>query len=384
MIDKPLIYFDNASTTRVDEEVVKAMNSYHTEFYGNASSPHRFGLQISTDVAVAKEKIAKLINSQAKEVVFTSGATEAINTILKGIVNSNRSPRKQIITLKTEHTAVLDTCHFLEEQGIDVVYLPVQKNGLIDIEILKQNINDQTLMVCVMLVNNETGVIQPIKEITKIAHEFGSFMFTDATQAVGKIDVNVVDLDIDFMAFSAHKYHGPKGIGGFFFKEKFIKNFIPFIHGGGHQNGLRSGTLNVPGIIGLGEASRIAIEQEENIKRITGLRDLLEYELLKVEGSFINGDLENRVYNITNLSFPDIDADVVIRLLDNICVSNGSACSSALIEPSYVLKSMGLNDSEAFSSLRFSLSKYNTTEEVFYVANKLQEIITQLTPKKYV
>ncbi|MEO5777365.1 MAG: cysteine desulfurase family protein [Flavobacterium sp.] len=385
MISKPHIYFDNASTTRVDEGVIRVMNSYHTELYGNASSSHKFGMQINAAVEDAKSKVAQLINAKAKEVVFTSGATESINTVLKGIVNANHlKNRNKIITVSTEHTAVLDTCHFLEEQGIDVIYLPVQKNGLIDLEILKRNINEQTLIVCVMFVNNETGVIQPINDIAKIAHEAGAMMFTDATQAVGKIDVNVVDLDIDFMAFSAHKYHGPKGIGGFFVKEKFIKILIPFIHGGSHQNGLRSGTLNVPGIIGFGEASSIAIEQEENIKRITSLRDLLEHELLKVEGSFVNGDLSNRVYNISNITFSDIDADVVIRLLDNICVSNGSACSSALIEPSYVLKAMGLNDSEAFSSLRFSLSKYNTTEEVFYAANKLKEIITQLTPKKYV
>lgn len=382
MISKPIIYFDNAATTKVDDEVIKIMLPYYSEFYGNASSSHGFGMKINNDLEASKAKVAQLINSEPKEIVFTSGATESINTILKGISNLNDSNRSQIITLSTEHTAVLDTCQFLEDKGMDVVYLPVQKNGLIDIEDLKKAINNNTVMVCVMLVNNETGVIQPIKEISKIAHEFGALVFTDATQAVGKIGVDVIDLDIDFMTFSAHKFHGPKGIGCFFLKEKLIKKFEAFMHGGGHQNGLRSGTLNVPGIIGFGGASQIALNQLEKIEKTTELRDLLEFELLKIEGSSINGDLKNRTHNISNMSFPNIDADVVVRLLDNICVSNGSACSSALVEPSYVLKAMGLNDSEAFSSIRFSLSKYNTTEEVYYVANKLKEIITQLTPQR--
>lgn len=379
---KQLIYFDNASTTKVDQKVIETMLPYFSEFYGNASSSHSFGIEINNATEISKVKVARLINSDSKEIVFTSGATESINTILKGICDSNKTKRNRIITVTTEHTAVLDTCQFLENQGLDVIYLPVEKNGLIDIEVLKEYINEQTLMVCVMLVNNETGVIQPIKKITEIAHEFGALMFTDATQAITKIVVDVIDLDIDFMAFSAHKYHGPKGIGCFFLKKKLIKKFTPYMHGGGHQNGLRSGTLNVPGIIGFGEASQISLNQLKEINKITELRDLLEFELLKIEGSSVNGDLKNRIHNISNISFPNIDADVVIRLLDNICVSNGSACSSALVEPSYVLKAMGLNDSEAFSSIRFSLSKYNTTEEVFYVVNKLKEIITQLTPKR--
>lgn len=379
---KQLIYFDNASTTKVDNEVLRTMLPYFTDYYGNASSSHGFGLKIKQEILIAKAKVAQLINSRSKEIVFTSGATESINTILKGVSNLNDFNRNQIITVSTEHSAVLDTCQFLEDQGMDIVYLSVQKNGLIDIEDLKKSINNHTLLVCVMLVNNETGVIQPIKEISKIAHEFGALVFTDATQAVGKIDVDVIDLDIDFMAFSAHKFHGPKGIGCFFLKEKLIKSFTTYIHGGGHQNGLRSGTLNVPGIIGFGEASQIALNQLEEIDKTTKLRDLLEFELLKIEGSSINGDLKNRTHNISNICFPNIDADIVIRLLNNICVSNGSACSTSIIEPSHVLKAMGLNDNEAFSSIRFSLSKYNTTEEVFYVVNKLKEIITQLTPER--
>lgn len=378
-----IIYFDNASTTIIDQEVLTTMLPYFNDFYGNSSSSHKFGLKINKEIENAKQSVANLINSQSKEIVFTSGATESINTVLKGIHNIDTN-RNQIITVSTEHSAVLDTCQFLENQGIDVVYLPVNEEGIIDVDVLKRTIGTQTLMVCVMLVNNETGVIQPIKEIAKIAHNIGALMFTDATQAVGKINVDVIDLDVDFMAFSAHKFHGPKGIGGLFIKKQNLKNFNPLIQGGKHQEGLRSGTLNVPGIIGLGKACEIANLQIDKHKSIAELRDLLESELLKIEGSFINGDIENRIYSLTNICFPKIDSDIVINMLDTICVSNGSACSSALIEPSYVLQAMGLNKEEAFSSIRFSLSKYNTKEEVLVLIDKMREIIIQLKSFKHV
>jgi len=383
MVSNSILYFDNASTTAVDDEVLFAMLPYFKEFYGNASSSHKFGVNINKEIESAKQRIADLINSGSKEIVFTSGATESVNTVLKGIFNTD-SKRNQIITVATEHSAVLETCQFLENQGIDVVYLPVKANGIIDLEILKKNIGTQTLIVCVMLVNNETGVIQPIKEIANIAHDNGALMFTDATQAVGKMKVDVIDLEVDFMAFSAHKFHGPKGIGGLFIKKQILKHFNALIHGGKHQDGLRSGTLNVPGIIGLGKACEVANFQIDNHKSITELRDLLESELLKIEGSFVNGDNENRIYSITNICFPKIDSNIVINMLDTICVSNGSACSSALIEPSYVLQAMGLNKEDAFSSIRFSLSKYNTREEVYALVEKLREIIMQLKPLKHV
>lgn len=378
-----IIYFDNASTTIIDQEVLTTMLPYFNDFYGNSSSSHKFGLKINKEIENAKQSVANLINSQSKEIVFTSGATESINTVLKGIHNIDTN-RNQIITVSTEHSAVLDTCQFLENQGIDVVYLPVNEEGIIDVDVLKSVIGTQTLIVCVMLVNNETGVIQPIKEIAKIAHDNGALMFTDATQAVGKISVDVIDLDVDFMALSAHKFHGPKGIGGLYIKKQILKDFNALIHGGKHQEGLRSGTLNVPGIIGLGKACEIANLQIDKHKSIAELRDLLESELLKIEGSFINGDIENRIYTITNICFPKIDSDIVINMLDTICVSNGSACSSALIEPSYVLQAMGLNKEEAFSSIRFSLSKYNTKEEVLVLIDKMREIIIQLKSFKYV
>ncbi len=378
-----IIYFDNASTTKLDEEVFQAMLPFLKEFYGNASSSHKFGLNISKEIEVSKQRIADLINSDSKEIIFTSGATESINTILKSVLNSNNQ-RSQIITVSTEHSSVLDTCEFLENNGLDIVYLPVQKNGLIDLETLKKVIGPKTLMVCIMLVNNETGVIQPVKKIAEIVHQNGALMFTDATQAVGKIKVDVIDLDIDFMAFSSHKFHGPKGIGGFYLKKQLFKDFNAQIHGGKHQDGLRSGTLNVPGIIGFGKACEIASIQIDNYNSVYELKKFLEIELLKIEGSFINGDLENRIYNISNICFPNIDSDIAIKMLNNICVSNGSACSSALIEPSHVLQAMGLSNKEAHSSLRFSLSKYTTEEEVTILVEKLNEVILQLKPLKYV
>jgi cysteine desulfurase len=374
-----IIYFDNASTTKMDEEVLFTMLPYFEDLYGNASSPHKFGLNINKEIEVSKQKIADFINSQSKEIIFTSGATESINTILKSVLNTNNE-RNQIITVSTEHSSVLDTCKFLENNGLDIAYLPVQQNGLIDLETLKNIIGPKTLMVCVMLVNNETGVIQPIKKITEIAHQNGALMFTDATQAVGKINVDVIDLDIDFMTFSAHKFHGPKGIGGFYLKKQLFKDFNTLIHGGNHQDGLRSGTLNVPGIIGFGKACEIASYQIDNYNSVYELKKLLEIELLKIEGSFINGDLENRIYNISNICFPNIDSNIAINMLDNVCVSNGSACSSALLEPSYTLQAMGLNREAANSSIRFSLSKYTTEEEVIILVRKLKEIITQLKP----
>jgi len=383
IIENRIIYFDNASTTKMDEEVLFTMLPYFKDLYGNASSSHKFALNISKEIEVSKQKIADLINSQSKEIIFTSGATESINTILKSVLNSNNQ-RNQIITVSTEHSSVLDTCEFLENNGLDIVYLPVQQNGLIDLETLKNIIGPKTLMVCVMLVNNETGVIQPIKKITEIAHQNGALMFTDATQAVGKIKVDVIDLDIDFMAFSGHKIHGPKGIGGVYLKKQLFKDFNAQIHGGKHQDGLRSGTLNVPGIIGFGKACEIASRQIDNYHSVYELKKMLEFELLKIEDSFINGDIENRIYNISNICFPNIDSNIAIDMLDNICVSNGSACSSALIEPSYVLKAMGLSREEANSSIRFSLSKYTTEEEVIILVRKLKEIIMQIKPFKHV
>ncbi len=372
------IYLDNASTTKVDEEVLGEILPYMSDLYGNPSSTHSLGVKINNQIKLAREKVASLINADSENIVFTSGATESINTILKGLISSNRTKRNQIITVSTEHSAVLDTCKYLEQQGVDVIYLPVLESGLIDITILKNHISEETLLVCIMLANNETGVIQPIKEIAQIAHQFGVLMMTDATQAVGRITVDVKELEIDYLVFSGHKFHAPKGIGGYYYNRKLI-NFTPLLHGGGQEKGKRSGTLNVPGIIGIGKSSEINLRDHiKNEAYIRNLRDLLENELLTIEGTFINGDRDNRMYNISNICFPGIEADILIKMLDPVCVSNGSACHSELIEPSHVLTSMGLSNKNTFSSLRFSLSKYNTKEEILYTIEKIKDIIAKL------
>lgn len=375
MKSQPYIFLDNASTTKVDERVIDEMLPYMINLYGNSSSSHSMGNEINNQVKNAREKVANLLNAEAKEIFFTSGATESINTILKGLVTNNQTKKNQIITVKTEHSAVLDTCKYLEETGIDIIYLNVLPSGLIDLYELKKIVSDKTLLLSVMMVNNETGVIQPIKEITEIAHQYGALMMTDATQAVGKIPIDVIDLKIDYLVFSGHKFHAPKGIGGYYHKSKTI-NFQPLLHGGGQEKGKRSGTLNVPGIIGLGKSSEISLQEMlSDYLRVKQLRDLLEQELLKIEGSFVNGDLENRIHNITNIYIPNIESELLIKRLQNICISNGSACHSELIEPSHVLTAMGLSNKLAFSCLRFSLSKYNTETEIIYTIQKLKELI---------
>jgi len=375
-IFKDYIYLDNASTTKIDDNVLSTIIPFMSELYANYSSSHLMGKKVRNEIVNARKQVANLLNADANEIVFTSGATESINAILKGIwANSDKSRKQQIITVATEHSAVLNTCKYLEEIGFEVIYLPVLKSGVIDIGTLKNVISDKTLLVSVMLANNETGVIQNIKEITKIAHQYGALMMTDATQAVGKIPVDVKDLGIDFLVFSGHKFHAPKGVGGFYYKQE--NKFIPLIHGGGQESNKRSGTLNTPGIIGIGKCAEISLDNmDQDVEKIKKLRDRLEQELLSIEGTFVNGYSAERLHNITNICFPNIEADFLIGILKNVCVSNGSACHSELIEPSYVLTEMGLSTQDAFSSIRFSLSKYNTEEEIDYTVLKIKEVIT--------
>lgn len=370
------IYVDYNSTTPIDSRVLDAMLPFLKENFGNSSSTHHFGQIINKSVKQAREQIAHFINSDSNEIIFTSGATEAINIALKGIAESYTGKGKHIITVSTEHKAVIDTCKELERKGFEVTFLPVKENGLVCLDVLEQSIRLDTILVSVMYVNNETGIIQPIKKIASLAHKKGALFMTDATQALGKIDIDVDELGVDLLCFSGHKMYAPKGIGALYIRRSGNKvNLTPQIHGGGHEIGLRSGTLNVPGIIALAKACEIAgQEMEENETIIFELRNKLESELLKLQNTSLNGDLAKRIYNTTNICFQGQDANVLIGRMRNIAVSNGSACSSAIFEPSHVLKSMGLSNDDAFASLRFSLGKYNTMEEVAIVIEKIKEL----------
>lgn len=362
-----IIYLDNNATTPIDPFVLEKMLPFLTNRYGNAASSHKFGLSLKREVDTARIRIAELINSSEDDLIFTSGATESINLAIKGFAMANSEKGKHIVTVQTEHSAVLDTCKYLETVGFEITYLNVQKNGELSLEELKNALRFDTILVCVMMVNNETGTIQPIKEVSAICSLNNVVFFTDATQAVGKMEIDVVDLKIDLMAFSAHKIYGPKGIGSLFVngqKKRKIK-ILSQIHGGGHEYGLRSGTLNVAGIVGFGVACEVAKKEMINDSvRILGMRNKLENDLLTIPGTFVNGIESNRLYNVTNICFQSIDASVVIGKMKNIAVSNGSACTSSVIEPSHVLKAMGLDDDSAMGSIRFSLGRFNTENDV--------------------
>jgi len=373
MADNRGIYLDYNSTTPTDPRVLDAMLPFLKDNFANPSSTHHFGQGMAARVKQAREQITDFINAEPNELIFTSGATEAINIAIKGVAESYLSKGKHIITVSTEHKAVLDTCKELERKGFETTFLSVLQNGLIDLEELQKAIRPDTILVSVMYVNNETGVILPFKEIAKLAHEKRALFMTDATQAVGKIEIDVNDLGVDLLCFSGHKMYAPKGIGALYIRNK--TKLTPQIHGGGHEQGLRSGTLNVPGIIALAKACEIASDEMAlNQRNISALRDKLETELLKLPNTSLNGDSENKIYNTTNICFKGQDANVLIGRMKNIAVSNGSACSSAVVEPSHVLKAMGLSDDEAFASLRFSLGKYNSNEDIETVISKIKDL----------
>jgi cysteine desulfurase len=370
------IYLDNNATTPLDERVLKAMLPYFTNSYANASSSHLAGLTVNEAVENAAWQVANLIGATPEEIIFTSGATESINLAIKGLANQNK---KHIVTLSTEHKAVLDTCQFMENMGLEVTYLPVDSDGILNLQLLNDSITDKTLMVIVMMVNNEIGVIQDISAIAEIVHAKNALFMCDATQAVGKIPVAVQKLGIDLLALSAHKFYGPKGVGALYLSAKAKIKLTPQMHGGGQQRKLRSGTLNVPGIIGLGKACEIAeAEMETDEKRITQLRDQLEKSLLQIEGSFVNGNTTNRIYNTSNICFPAVNSESLILALHNISVSNGSSCSAVTSEPSHVLKALGLSDEDALSSIRFSLGKFTTEEEILVAVERLCDLVRQL------
>jgi len=382
-----LIYLDNNATTPLDPRVLDAMMPYFTSEFANASSTHQFGVKAYDAVKEARKQVSSLIGADINEIIFTSGATEAINLAIKGVAEGYGHKGKHIITVSTEHSAVLDTCKYLETKGYNVTFLPVMPDGLLDLNVLKQAMRDDTILVSVMLVNNETGVIQPIKEIAEIAHDRNALFMTDGTQAVGKMEVNVDELSIDLMAFSGHKMYGPKGVGALYVRQRHNRVKIPaMIHGGGHERGLRSGTLNVPGIIGMGAACKYAQrEMKDNGTKIKTLRDQLESELLNIHDTFVVGNTENRLYNVTNICFKGVDSDALIMGLSNpedkspmIAVSNGSACTSASIEPSHVLLAMGLSEGDAYSCIRFSLGKENNSKESKDVCESLTLITKSL------
>lgn len=382
-----LIYLDNNATTPIDPRVLEEMMPFLTHNFANAASTHRFGVSAHEAVKKARQQVADLIGADTHEIIFTSGATEAINLAIKGVAEAYADRGKHIVTVSTEHSAVLDTCKYLETKGYEVTYLPVKPDGLLDIEVVKAALRPETILVSVMHVNNETGVIQPIQEISELVHANGSLFMSDCTQSVGKIQVNVDDLDLDLLCFSAHKIYGPKGVGALFIRQRKNRIKIPAIlHGGGHERGMRSGTLNVPGIIGLGKACEIAHdEMGENDKKIRGLRDNLEKELLKIEGTFINGNKDERLYNVTNICFKGVDSEALIMSLSDpsddqnmIIVSNGSACTAASIDPSHVLIALGLDEMTAFNCIRFSIGKMEDEKFIELVYSRVNQLIINL------
>jgi cysteine desulfurase len=381
---KKFIYLDHNATTPVDPRVLEFMLPFFSEKFGNASShTHTFGWTAAETVKDARSSVASLINCDEQELVFTSGATEALNLAIKGVWENYQNKGRHIITVQTEHKAVLDTCKTLEKRGAEITYLPVDDKGLIDLQQLRQAIRADTILIAVMFANNETGVLQPVEEIAAIAHQSGAFFLCDATQAIGKVNVDVKKLDIDLLAFSAHKLYGPKGVGALFVRRKSPRVTLhPQMDGGGHERGLRSGTLNVPGIAGFGRACEIAaVEMAADHIRIAALRDELEQAMLSVGNVIVNGSTIQRLFNTTNLSFKGIRADQLIRHLPYHALAMGSACTSALPEPSYVLKAMGVKDEDAFASIRFSLGKRTTAEEIRITIAAVKEAINLLRVK---
>ena len=376
------IYLDHNATTPCDPRVVDAMLPYFTNSFGNAASRnHSFGWKAEEAVDYAREQVAKLIGADPKEIIFTSGATEADNLAIKGVFEMYASKGNHIITCNIEHKAVLDTCKHIEKEGGEVTYLKVKENGLVDLAELEAAIKPTTILIALMYANNEIGTIMPMKEISAIAKKHNVLVFSDATQAVGKIPVDVNKDGIDLMAFSAHKMYGPKGIGALYVRRKNPRVKVTAqIDGGGYERGMRSGTLNVPGIVGFGKACEICInEMEAETKRVSALRDKLQNELLKLEESYLNGDKEHKLPHVTNISFKYVEGEgLMMGFNKNIAVSSGSACTSASLEPSYVLKALGLGDDLAHSSLRFGLGRFTTEDQIDYTIEQVSNTVNKL------
>ena len=376
------VYLDHNATTPCDPRVLEAMLPYFMENFGNAASRnHAYGWQAEEAVKYARERVAKLIGGEPQEIIFTSGATESDNLALKGVFETYVSKGNHIITCNIEHRAVLDPCRHLEKLGAEVTYLKVKSDGLIDLDELEQAFKPTTILAAIMYANNEIGTVMPIKKISAIAKKKGVLVFTDATQAVGKIPVNINEDGIDLMAFNAHKIYGPKGVGALYVRRKNPRvKLASQMDGGGHEREMRSGTLNVPGIVGFGQACEICMnEMGKDAERISKLRDKLEIALSDIEGTCVNGNKHHRLPHVANISFQYAESEGLMAAFNkDIAVSSGSACMSASLEPSYVLKALGLSDDMARSSIRFSLGRYTTDEEIKYTIEKVTNAVNQL------
>ncbi len=376
------IYMDNHATTRVDPRVVEAMLPYFGEIYGNAASRnHEFGWVAEQAVDLAREQVAKLIGATAKEIVITSGATESNNLAIKGVAEMYREKGNHIITQMTEHKCVLDTCKRLEKHGYRVTYLAPKQDGLVDVKDVEAAMTPETILVSIMMANNEVGVLQPIREIGKLCHERGIIFHTDIAQAIGKVPINVIDDNIDLASISAHKIYGPKGVGALYVRRRNPRvQLVAQMDGGGHERGMRSGTLNVPGIVGMGKACELAGEEMAvESKRLFALRESLRKQIFsELDEVFVNGSMEHRLPGSLNISFAYVEGESLLMGINDIAVSSGSACTSATLEPSYVLKALGAGDELAHSSIRFGLGRFNTQAEVDYVAKKIVDVVRKL------
>ncbi|MDP2333471.1 MAG: IscS subfamily cysteine desulfurase [Reyranella sp.] len=378
--DQP-IYLDYQATTPLDPRVLEAMMPYFTYKFGNAHSrSHSYGWEAEEGVEKARAQIAKLIGADEKEVIYTSGATESNNLAIKGVADFYKDRRNHIVTTVTEHKCVLDTCRHLEQEGFTVTYLPVQQNGLVDLDVLRAAVTDKTVVVSIMAVNNEIGVIQPLAEIGKICREKGAFFHTDAAQAAGKIPLDVEAMNIDLMSISGHKIYGPKGIGALYVRRKPRVRLAAMIHGGGQERGFRSGTLPTPLCVGLGEAAEICMkEMDSEAKRLTKLRDrMLKGLNAKLPEIYVNGDLDHRIPGNLNISFAHVEGESLMMGIKNLSVSSGSACTSASLEPSYVLRALGVEEEMAHTSLRIGLGRFTTEHEVDTAVEELVHHVTKL------
>jgi cysteine desulfurase len=376
------IYLDHNATTPCDPRVLEAMLPYFTQLFGNAASrSHLYGWQAEEAVGLAREQVAALIGADPKEIVFTSGATESDNLALKGIFEIHSGKGNHMITVATEHHAVLDSCRHIEKSGGEITFLPVDGEGLVDLGVLESSIRPSTILIAVMYANNELGLIQPVQRIAEIARKHRILFFSDATQAIGKIPVKVISDGIDLMAFSAHKIYGPKGVGALYVRRRDPRvRLSPQIDGGGHERGMRSGTLNVPGIVGFGKACELCIqEMDSDTRRLGPLRDKLENSLLEMEETRVNGSRLHRLPLVSNMSFKQVGSEALMMALSkNIAVSSGSACTSASIEPSHVLKALGLDDALAHSSIRFGLGRYTSAEEIDFTIQEVRAAVSRL------